>query len=322
MSLKKFIESKPSHIQSNEEESGIILKTDLDVFISEYNNGVAIADSCGIPFLKDRFSWKRGFQNVFTGYPNDGKTMFALFCMLFKGVKDGWKWVVWSPEMRSSAFVNGKVRVNYHDLLNEMIWTLAGKTPYKHIADKYFAERLTLDEVMYYLDIVQQHFITINPKDRTPEAIYTELKRIYEDQGFDGVLIDPFKNLEHDIRVRDDIYLDRVFSMYKDFAIETNSVMNWIAHPKANVQRLNADGTLKYCDQYMLNGGAAWDNNMDGIYSVFRPNRLVKMSDPDVWFLNLKQKKQALTTERGVVDNITFDIKKYRYLFGGIDPFM
>ena len=183
----------------------------------------------------------------------------TLYLMVVKSLKSGWKWVFWSPEMRSGSFVNGKVRVHYNDLINEIVTIISGKTVYKHISEKYKTTRIALEEYLDILDWVEKHFIPLNPKKKDKEYIYNLLKKTYDDFGYDGILIDPFKNIEHDMKLRDDIYLDRLFGMFLDLAIETNAVMNWIAHPKSNVERIrNVQGTQQLipCNQFMLAYGS------------------------------------------------------------------
>ena len=317
MSISEYIK-KQRQLKTNKKEDGEIIEVDEQVLLQEMTHGIPVADSCCITDLSANFAWKRTFQNVFTGYPNDGKTYAALFLMVVKSLHSKWKWVIWSPEMKSANFIDNKVRVNYNDLINDIAWIVTGKTPYKHVADKYSSEQLTSDEMLKILPWIKEHFVFLNPKEKTPEAIYELIDNIYQEQGYDGVLIDPFKNIEQNIKVRDDIFLEQLFARFKDLAVKNNIVMNWIAHPKANVTRIQ-DGQLMPCDQYMLNGGAAWNNSMDGIYSIFRWNTLEDPKDTGVWFLNLKQRKQALVAERGTVKNIEFDYKTYRYLFNGKD---
>lgn len=314
MSLKKFITSKKENLKSERKyDQGDILRPELELLLHEYENGGQMADGCCVDWLSHVFSWKRGFQNVFTGYPNDGKTQFTLWLMTQKALCSGWKWVIWSPEMKSGSFVNGDVIVNYNDFYNEIAWVIDGRTPHKHIAQKYNVPQIPKSEYIELIKLIGQHFITIDPKNKKPEDIYDLLIHTHEMEGFDGILIDPFKNVEQDIRVRDDIYMEQLFARFKDLSVRTNSVMNWIGHPKANIQRIDKEGNLKPCDQFMLNGGAAWNNSMDGVYSVFRPKMLEDIKSNEVNFLNLKQRKQELTTERGVVTDIFFDAKTRQY---------
>jgi len=321
MGLKEFIQNKENNQTGFNMDKRInpdICEISENLLINEFDNGVQIADKCDIEPLKNVFSWKRGFQNCFTGYPNEGKTQFTLFLMTVKSLKSGWKWVFWSPEMKSASFHNGTVEVHYNDLVNDIIAICSGLTVYKHIAEKYKAPRITKETYLYWVKWVKEHFICLDPKNNHIDHIYDLLMNTYEKQGFDGILIDPFKNVGLDEGGRDDQKLDKLFYKFKDLAIRTNTVMNWIAHPKANVQR-EIDGEKQVCSQYMLLGGASWDNNMDGIYSVFRPNTILDIKDTTVNFHNLKQRKQDLTTERGSFNEINFDVKTKRYTFEGLD---
>lgn len=313
-----------------------IIPFNKEILKSEWEQGGQEGEPCHVPLYSldpsnpystkkiTHFSWKRGFQNVWTGWPNDGKTQYCLFMMLVKSLHDGWKWVVWSPEMRSAQFVNGKVIINANDIINLLVWMMSGVTPYKHVAEKYGTPRLSIDEYFQLVEVVKTHFIFLDPENKTPKALNELLTSLYEKDGFDGVLIDPWKNVRQDIDKRSDIWLEEVFSDTKDFAVKTNTSWNWIAHPKANVEkyRKGANGMTEIMPvtQEKLNGGAAWDNSMDGIYSIFRYNLHLNINSREVMFKNIKQRKQELVGERGDVDNIVFDAAKRRYIFSGIDP--
>lgn len=327
MALKDFIKAN----KHNQEGITGTLRRDKNIceisdslLINEFDNGVPKADGCDIPELSRVFSWKRGFQNTFTGYPNEGKTEFTLFLMTIKALNSGWKWVFWSPEMKSASFINGKVEVHYNDLINQIISIVSGKPVYKHIADKYNLERISKAQYLTILAWVKEHFICLDPVDNHIDNIYDCLRRLHDKEGYDGILIDPFKNVRLDDGGRDDQKLDVLFTKFKDLAVRTNTVMNWIAHPKANVQR-ELNGVRLPCTQYMLLGGAAWDNNMDGIYSIFRHDLLNDPRSPYVTFLNLKQRKQDLTTERGTfgspdnMESLELNLKTKRYLFNDRD---
>jgi len=321
MSLKDFIKDRQI-IQGHFSDTSDIIIPEPELLIEEYDKGVAVADHCMIDELHGNFGWKRGFQNCWTGYPNDGKTLFTLFLMVIKAKLSNWKFVLWSPEMKSANFIDGKVKVNYNDMINEIIWILSGKTPYKHVALRTGKELIGISEYMDLIEWCQEHFVFIDPVKKRPEDIHALLVRIFEDQGFDAVFIDPFKNVEQDINKRDDIWLEQLFSKFKDLALSTNSIINWIAHPKANIQRIrkiNGNDTLMPCDQFMLNGGAAWNNSMDGIYTIFRPELLTNIRSLQTSFINLKQRKPELVAHRGTVDDIVFLPEKRRYLFSDKD---
>ena len=320
MIWKQFLKSKSNLKGYKENKDKDIIELDSNILHQELANGVQIADPCMVDEMKDVFAWKRGFQNCWTGYPNDGKSQFTLYMMVVKSLLSKWKWVIWSPEMRSANFIDGKIKVHYNDLAYEIMATCSGKTPYKHIHEKYHIPLMTIEEIDEWAEFCRTYFIPIDPKEKTMESIYDGLTRIYDTHGFDGIMIDPYKNIDCGNINREDKFLHKVFDQFKDLALRTNSVMNWVAHPKSGVDRIDHNGNINACNQYMLSGGAAWDNSMDGIYSVLRPNTREDPTSPDVHFYNLKQRKQELVCQRGRLDDIRFDIKTRRYIFNGNDP--
>lgn len=321
MSFKEFIKNKKSLSGFKEEADPDVIGLDFDIMKQDHVNGVQIADSCEVQGMKTNFAWMRGDQNCWTGFPNDGKTQFALYMKIIKSIVSGWKWALWSPEMKGANFVDGKVKTHYNFLAYDIMATITGKTPYKHIHEKYNGKVpfMTIEEIRHQKEWIDKHFIFLDPRKKKIEDIEIVLNRVYDIEGYDGIFIDPFKNIEAAPTKREDQHLNNVFSRMKENAIEKNISMNWIAHPKSGINRVNHEGVLIPCNQYMLAGGAAWDNGMDGIYSIQRPNALNDINSPDVAFHNLKQKKQDLVCERGTVDNIEFDIKTRRYIFNGVD---
>jgi hypothetical protein len=319
---KQFFELR-SQVKSKAENYDGIIPVNSKLILEEYELGANTFDSCNIAQMAENFCWRRTDQNVFTGYANDGKTLFTLFLMAVKALTSDWRFVLWSPEMRSATYMQNEVVVHYNALVLEFVWMMTKKTPYKSVHRRWGTKLATVEEVAHWVDWTKDHFIFLDPKEKTPERIYDLLKDLYDDIGYDAVLIDPFKNVHQVINMRDDIYLDRLFDTFKDLAIRTNTVMNWIAHPKSNIERVRIkDGNRirMPCDQHMLAGGAAWENNMDGIYSIFRPNLLENIRDKSVTFFNLKQRRQELTVLRGAVEGIQFEPSQRRYYFDGHDP--
>lgn len=319
MSLEKFLKGKKSLKGFREEKDPDIVGLDLNIMKQDHTNGVARGVDCNILEMSENFSWMRGHQNCWTGFPNDGKTTFLLFMNVVMSLREGWKWVVWSPEMKSANYVDGKIKVHYNTLAYEMMAMITGKTPYRHVHEKYHVPFMLDTELDLYKAWIEEHFIFLDPEKKDIKSMQILLERVFEAQGFDGIVIDPFKNIEKETNKREDQHLHDVFSEFKDFAVKTNTVMNWIAHPKSGVSRVDHNGNLNPCNQYMLAGGAAWDNSMDGIYSIQRPDTLQDLASPSVTFHTLKQRMSELVGQRGKVENIEFDIKKRRYNFNGRD---
>ena len=323
MSLEKFLESRSNRTGYKEKQDPDIVDLDFNLMKQDYELGVQRGEETGVGEMNENFSWMRGHQNCWTGWANSGKTTFLNFMMLMKSIKDGWKWVIWSPEMQKANFIEGKVKTHFNAIAYELMSTITGKTPYKHVSEKYNVGLLTLDQIQFLKEWIEKHFVFLDPEQRDIKYVIDMHQRIYDKIGFDGFVLDPYKNIKAEIGKRDDQHLSDVFSKIQQASVRTNSVFNWIAHPKSgNNRTVDVNGQLEAapCTQSMLSGGAAWDNSMDGIYSILRPHAVEVLTDNRVRFYNLKQRMQELTAQRGTVEDITFDIKTRRYLFNGRDP--
>ncbi len=305
----------------------------MDIMVNEWEKGAEIGESCRVAELEKFFSWKRGFVNCWTGFGNNGKSQMFFFLSLLQAIYDKKKICIWSPEMMSShrSFkeVDGKkkaiVRVSANDIYNELVWMMTGQTPYDHISKRHRIPKIGLLEYQAAIAFIEEHFFVVYPKDRTHTGILNTFRYYYEKEGIDIFLADPFKAFKNGNEDRMDLMLNEYFIEAKEFAIETHSTFNYIAHPKnlSDVREKGKNGqkgAFKVVDQFMISGGAAWDNNMDGIYSIYRPERHLDLSDPKVHFWNLKQRKQELVGTTGVCENIVFDPVKRKYYFNNVCP--
>lgn len=293
---------------------------DLKQMLKEFREGKAIGESAHVEQISNLFSWKPGFLNCWTGWPNDGKSTFFLFMALVKSKHDGTKWCIWPPEMINSYRDGAQIKISASDIYDELAYMLTGKSPYLHFEKKYGIKQIGEDEYLDAIAWVRQHFYIIYPKDRKYKDLANNFLFFHEYFGCNGFLADPFKSFKHEESGRTDFYMDDLFGEYKELAVKTNGFMNFIAHPKSQKETLNKDGSFKVCTQFMLAGGASWDNSMDGIYSTYRANRHKNPTDPVVHFYNLKQRKQQLVGRVGVYEHIEFDWNINRYYFDGVCP--
>lgn len=317
------MELKSKLLQPQIEFDGII-EIDKNSLLKEFDQGKATGEDPRV-LLTDIdgekvFTWKRGFINAWTGWPNDGKTDFFTQMSTVKSHYDKWKWAIWSPEMYGSEKIDGRVILNANDLVDEIIWKLYGVCPIKNIGEKY-GNRLSRSQYIDGILWVQDHFTFLKPQDRTMTGVLNTYKKAYDKRPFDALLIDPFKNISQDSNERIDRFLEESFAECKQLSLDMDVSFNIIAHPKANVETVDKNGDRAICDQYKLSGGAAWNNSMDGIYSILRPNKHRDPKDRTTFFLNLKQRKQHLVAVSGTCEKIIKDIPSSRYIINGVDPF-
>lgn len=302
-----------------------VIPIDFAAQLEEFRNGKPIGENARIPVVHENFSWKRSFVNCWTGWPNDGKSTFFMFMALMKSVVDNWRWCVWSPEMYNNVKDHkGKMIVSASDLIDEIVFMYTGRNPYKHFEQRYGTKQMAEEAYHEAMKWVEEHFIFINPKGKTFKNLIDNFRYVYDlyEGKIDGFLVDPFKNIDHreEGNGRFDLYLDNVFSDAKEFSLETNTSLNFVAHPRNDKDPKNPDGSYKLCSQFMLAGGASWNNNMDGIFSIYRPFKHKNPTDPRVTFFNLKQRKQQLVGRCGMYDKIELDFLTNRYYFDGYCP--
>lgn len=324
MEKKKIV--KPVNDRRAEFESAYF-PVDIKTIVNEWDQGAEIGETSRVEALDHVFRWKRGLINGWYGWANDGKGTFYDYLAVVKAKFDGYKFCFMKQEDMGSVRMFDKATEKYKSKLsanpihNNLMWTYSGKTPYDHYAKKYHIPKLELDELHAAAEWVDSHFIVLYPKDRRYKSVMDIFKFYYEKFGIDVFLIDPFKSLILEDSKRTDKMMDELFIATKEFALATNTSFNFIAHPKSMSDVKQKDGRFKVVDQFMISGGAAWDNNMDGQFSVYRPERHLTPSDPKVHFFNLKQRHAELVgADRGVYEDIKLDRRTRRYLFNQVCP--
>ena len=247
-----------------------------DVFesmIQNFKKGVQLAPTTRFGEFDDFFRWKKGEINLFTGYANAGKTLFVLQLMLTKSFCDGWKWAIFSPE-------------NYpaNDFFDDLVEMYLGK----------WLSKCTEKEYVEACSFINEHIFYVYPEhDHDLESIHQKFRHLILKKGVDGVLIDPFNQLDKTQKAyeRDDQYLSVVLKDIKRFALLNGVSYNIIAHPKNPTYK---DGKeLPVVDMYDLHGGSMWGNKADNIVVYHRPKFHQDPNDPlvDVYVRKVKRKR-------------------------------
>lgn len=268
---------------------------------------------CGIDEIKDIFRWKKGFSYLFTGSPNSGKSTMVLYLYLLMALKYGYKFGIWTPEMEDSELRNGVVH-HVKDVIFTLIWTLQGKTPYEYYAKKHQTALLKPDEIESSMNWIDDHFKFVHLYDRTPSALIESFTHLHKEFKIDGWLIDPWKSVKQVMNIRADLWMEDTLMSFKEFSMETDSILSFVVHPKALRDYKDEDGNYRVITPFDLNGGAAWFNSMDVIIS------LRKLQESTEWY-TWKVRKQHLAGKTGQYFDLRFDMDTYRFYFGNNDPF-
>lgn len=266
-----------------------------DIFSSMLENfkrGIVLAPTTRVPIMDDYFRWKKGDINLFTGYGNHGKTTFAIQLMLIKSLYDGWKWAVFSPE-------------NYpaNDFYDDIVEMFCGK---------WIAE-ITEEEYVVACHFINDHFYFVYPEDEHDiNSIHEKFRYLVMKKGVDGVMIDPFNQLDKTQRPyeRDDQYLSIVLKDIKRFALLNCISYNIVAHPVK--PRKEEDKSLPVVDMYDIAGGAMWGNKVDQIISYYRSQFHVDKNSPEVEIYIQKVKRKRTGGQMGNF-SLRFNWNKKRF---------
>ncbi len=199
--------------------------------------------------------------------------------MLTKSINDGWKWAIFSPE-------------NYpaNDFFDDLVEMYVGKWLNNMSEDEYTEACYFINEHIFY--VYPDHSHDLN-------SIHEKFRFLVLKKGVDGVLIDPFNQLDRTTTTfqREDLYLSDQLKDIKRFALLNRVSYNIIAHP-VKTQKEN-DRSYPPVDMYDVAGGAMWANKSDQIVSYYRPNHHVNKSDPDVHVYVQKVKRKRTGGQQG-----------------------
>jgi hypothetical protein len=317
---------KKTQPPDNKQFESAVLAPDIASLINEHSEGEQVGQTSRVDKLDDVFKWFPGTLNAFYGWANDGKGTFYEFLAVMRAKLDNKKFCMMRQEDISSTKYKGEApKITSNRIFKSLAWMLTGKCPYKGFAEKNKIPQIDRNEYMEALLWLEEHFYIVNPKDRSWPAVMGLFQFMYEKYGIDHFEIDPWKSIKMgtDDR-RADHQLDDMFIEGKEFAVKTNTTLDIIAHPKS-LQDVRVgkqpDSPFKVVTQFHIAGGAAWDNNMDAQYSIYRPERHLNPRDPSVEFHNLKQRNsEEVGAQRGIVRGIKFDRLTHRYYFDGVCP--
>lgn len=239
----------------------------IDDLRAIYVKGLDSGESTGWLGFDAHYKVKRGMMTIVTGIPSSGKSEFidAIACNL--AITKSWKFALFSPE-------------NYPISLHFI------KIAEKYIGKQYKGqfERFSMNkgEIKDAISFCSDYFTWIYPDDEREKVnLDTILKKalvIREQSGLDGLIIDPWNEIESDRGSKSETdYISESLTKVRRFA-RKHDIHVWIvAHP-AKMQK-NRDGTYDPPTPYDISGSAHWRNKADFCICVHRANLLENIVD-------------------------------------------
>ena len=289
---------------------GVFMVNDVrDSMLNSYKNGQKRGESTCVQEVDKAWTWKDGEVNLWTGYQNEGKSLFLNQLSLIRAVSSGVKVAVFSPE-----------NFPLDDFYNDLIETYIGKSCDPYYSNNYMSE----EEYKEGLDFVNEHFFVIYPdKDFKIDTIFEKTNYLIKKRGIRTLIIDPYNTIEHLMNngEREDLYISRFMSKLKRFSVEKQVSVNLVAH-QLTAKKNDKDGGRYFRPELNnIKGGGTFADKADNVLFVWRPNRALDFKDPDVIFGSQKIKKQKLVGIPQNIDCITFNIRDQRYYLNGFSPF-
>lgn len=266
-----------------------------------YKEGYVGAETTHIPDLDPLWKWVRGESNLFTGIGNSGKSTLLRQMMLIKSLKSQTKWVIFAPEDFPAE-----------QFFWELVEMLMGQacTPNMEFRPEYaYIEKA--------IEFINDHFFYIEASENpTPKYVKTKFMECVILYGCDGCLIDPFNQLYHDYAEaggRDDRYLEETLPEFHKFAKAMNIFLMWVAHPKS-LQMKKGENNYPCPEVFDIAGGAMWNNKIDNILILHRPNGQSDPDDPTVE-LHIKKIRFSNRTGRRGILVFYYHWRMRRYIF-------
>lgn len=281
------------------------LEDNIDSMLYSFRNGLERGKTTYIDEIDSAWKWRLGEVNVWTGYQNEGKSLFLNQLSLIKSYFDGDKFAVFSPE-----------NMPMDDFYNDLIEMLVGKS-----SDPFYkSNQMTEKEYLEASNFVNKHFFLIYPEsDFKIDTLFEKASYLVRKQGINHIIIDPYNTVEHLMQPgeREDLYISRFMTKLKRFSVDKNVSVNLVAHQTTAKMNDKDGGRYHKPNLNNIKGGGTFADKADNVLFVWRPNRAIDFRDTQVVFGSQKIKKQKLVARPCEVDNISFDFKSNRYLFNG-----
>jgi len=282
-------------------------KSLTDKMLHTYHNGKERGTTTYVDRVDAHWTWRPTEVTMWTGYQNEGKSLYLEQLSTLKSAMEGWPHAVFSPENMPAE--------DYFDNIIEMY---IGKSCDKHYAGNLMTEA----EYLRGIEFVDKYFYIIYPdSDFKLETIQDRTDQLIKDKKVKNLILDPYNTIDHEMRVgeREDLYISRFMANLKRYAVKNYIPIQLVAHQLT--PQKDEQGRYVKPDVNKIKGGGTFADKADNVNFVWRPNRALDFSDTAVVFGSQKIKKQKLVGIPGEVEGINFSRKQNRYSVNGTSMF-
>jgi len=243
------------------------------------------------------YTHRMGEVTLWTGYNNEGKSLFLKQLLLAKAKFDGWKIAIFSPE-----------EMPLGEFFTDLIESYIGGT-----ADKDKDEYMTELDFKKGISFVNNHFYAVNPKESHGiDDILKRMSYVVRKNGVKAIVLDPYNQIHHRIGKgeREDLYISKFMSKLKQFALQHDVAVHLVAHQLSPI--VEKGKNYPQPNIYKIKGGGTFGDKADNVMVVWREHRNTDPKRREVTIISQKIKKMKLTGITGMVV-VEFDTRVNRY---------
>jgi twinkle protein len=276
-------------------EKALILRPEdcISDMVHAFRHGQEKGTTTYIKKLDMCWTWRKGEFNIWTGYANEGKSIFLRYISLIKDIMAGWRFIFSAPEDFPAK-----------EFFDDIIHTLVGLP-----TDKDNPYHMTEASYMTAYNMIKDNFIFLymHPPNNTIKGTLMEMTKIIESERIDGIIIDPLIKFARpkDMSERDDIYAAYITTLMTDFARTYNVSSHLVMHQLT--PKVLENGFYAKPNMYSIKGGGTWADGTDNILSIWRPKYAKEKLDTSVVFSSQKIKRQKLV---GVPQDLQMDFDR------------
>jgi len=250
----------------------------FDFYKNGYDSGISIK---GWPKLSQHYRIAKRELTTITGIPGHGKSEWLDQIMVNLAQEYNWKFAIFSPE-------NYPYPVHFEKIISK----ITGK-PFHNGP----SERLTADEISDNMGFINDHFIFLSPdeNDLSFDAILNLAEKAKTEHKIDGVVIDPWNQLEHKRgnNKSETEHIGESLTKASRYARRHDIALWIVAHPTKQFK--DDKGNYRPPTAYDISGSAHWFNKSDNVITVFRN------ADNNV-DINIQKIKYKIRGKTGVVN--------------------
>jgi twinkle protein len=265
----------------------ITMRDCIEEMLYDLRNGKEKGSTTHIPAIDCCWRWRKTEFNLWTGYNNEGKSLFLRYLSTIKVLEDDWRFLCACPEDYPAK-----------EFFDDLIHIIAGQTTDRdslnQISEQLYVrifERIKDNYVFYY---PQSEEGEDKGKPLTIPDVLKEWDALIDMYNIDSAFIDPLIKFPKPVGIgdKDDAYAAYITTLCTHFARKKRISLHLVAHQVTPPRQANTNYPKP--NGYGIKGGGTWPDGVDNVLVVWRPHNATDKSSTEVIFASDKIKKQKL----------------------------